>query len=94
MKHHNPVEEFEGLVESARALVSATSEAAEEKILEARARLEDVLDQGQARWRRVRTRAVKSARVTDHVIRSRPYQAIGLALGLGALLGLLLRRRD
>lgn len=35
----------------------------------------------------VRDTAVEKAKAADHVVRGNPYQAIGIALGVGALLG-------
>ena len=42
---------------------------------------------------RAEEKAVESAKMADKVVRDRPYQAIGIALGVGVLLGLFFRRR-
>ena len=39
-------------------------------------------------------RAIAGAKATDQVIRENPYKALGIALGVGAIIGYLLRRRD
>jgi ElaB/YqjD/DUF883 family membrane-anchored ribosome-binding protein len=53
------------------------------------------LDAAGETYARVKAKAVAGAQATDKAIRENPYQAIGLALGLGALLGFLLsRNRD
>ena len=56
--------------------------------------LATALDRGKATWVRVQDRAVEGAKVTDHAIRTHPYQALGVAFGVGAVLGLLLSRRN
>jgi ElaB/YqjD/DUF883 family membrane-anchored ribosome-binding protein len=37
---------------------------------------------------------MEGARATDEMVRSHPYQSIGIAFGIGALLGFLLTRRQ
>jgi ElaB/YqjD/DUF883 family membrane-anchored ribosome-binding protein len=39
-----------------------------------------------------RDRAVDCARATDRTIRDKPYQAIGIALALGVITGMLINR--
>ncbi len=86
--------DLESLAEDARALLAATADVAEEKVVEARERLATALDRGKATWVRVQDRAVEGAKATDHAIRTHPYQALGVAFGIGAVLGLLLSRRN
>ncbi|HTI71038.1 MAG TPA: hypothetical protein VMF06_13800 [Candidatus Limnocylindria bacterium] len=38
-------------------------------------------------------RAVRSAKATDRLIRDNPYAALGVAVGVGALVGFLISRR-
>jgi ElaB/YqjD/DUF883 family membrane-anchored ribosome-binding protein len=82
------------LAEDARALMTATAGVAGEEISEARKRLAAALENGKEIYGRVRDRAVEGAKATDHAVRENPYQAIGIALGVGALLGYLLARRS
>jgi ElaB/YqjD/DUF883 family membrane-anchored ribosome-binding protein len=42
---------------------------------------------------RVQEQTVQGARITDRAIREHPYETIGLAFGLGVLIGVLLGRR-
>lgn len=85
--------DFESLGEDAKNLVAATADVAEGKVVEARKRLTAALDRGREAWDSAREKAVDGAKATDEVIRGNPYQAIGCALGVGALLGFLLSRR-
>ena len=94
MKKNNEIQESAAnLAEDARELLAATANVAESKVVEARKRLAVALDRGKQAWGQVQDRAVAQARAADEVIRDHPYQSIGIAFGVGALLGLLLRRR-
>ncbi len=84
----------EHLMEDAEALLAATAHVAEEKVVEARQRLAAAIEKGRETWHTVREKAAAGARATDQVIRDNPYKALGIALGVGAIIGYLLRRRD
>lgn len=81
------------LAEDAKVLLAATTDATEEKIVAARARLAEALNLGRATWSRLQDRAVQGAKATDQAIRSHPYPAIGIAFGVGAILGMIAARR-
>jgi ElaB/YqjD/DUF883 family membrane-anchored ribosome-binding protein len=82
------------LVEDAQELLSATAHVAEEKVVEARKRLVAAMEKGKDAWRTVQSTAVKGAKATDHAIREHPYHSIGIAFGVGMLVGFLVRRRN
>jgi ElaB/YqjD/DUF883 family membrane-anchored ribosome-binding protein len=79
--------------QDAEALLAATAGIAGEKVEEARNRLAAALESGKEIYNRVREQAVEGAKVADQSIRKNPYQAIGIALGVGLLLGYLISRR-
>ena len=81
------------LVEDARALIAATADVAGEKVSEARKRLAAALDSAKEIAGRVRDKAVESAKAADEAVHEHPYQAIGIAFGVGALVGYLATRR-
>jgi ElaB/YqjD/DUF883 family membrane-anchored ribosome-binding protein len=81
------------LAEDARALMAATADVAGEKVGEARRRLAAALDSAKAIAGRVRDKAVEGAKAADEAVHEHPYQAIGIALGVGALIGYLVARR-
>jgi ElaB/YqjD/DUF883 family membrane-anchored ribosome-binding protein len=81
------------LAEDARALMSATVDVAGEKVGEARKRLAAALESAKEMAGRVRDKAVVGAKAADEAVREHPYQAIGIALGVGALIGFLVSRR-
>ena len=86
--------ELETLAEDAKALLAATGHLAEEQVVEARKRLSSALERGKETWERVHDGTVEGVKATDEAIREHPYQAIGVAFGVGALLGYLLTRRN
>jgi len=81
------------LAKEARALMAATADVAGEKVSEARKRLAAALESGKEIYGRVRDKAVEGAHAADEAVHEHPYQAIGIALGVGALIGYLLARR-
>ncbi len=81
-------------MEDAQALLAATAHVAEEKVIEARKRLTAAIEKGKETWNNVQEKAIAGARATDQVIRDNPYKALAVALGVGAIIGYLLRRRD
>ena len=85
--------DFGTLAEDARTLMAATADVAEEKVGEARKRLAAALETGKEFYVRARDQAVDGVKATDRVVREHPYQAIGIALGVGALIGFLAARR-
>jgi len=81
------------LAEDARALMAATADVAGEKVSEARKRLAAALENCKEIFGHVRDKAVDGAKATDQAVRENPYQAIGIAVGVGALIGYLVSRR-
>jgi ElaB/YqjD/DUF883 family membrane-anchored ribosome-binding protein len=81
------------LADDARALLTATSDVAGDKVGEARKRLAAALDSAKEIGGRVRDQAVAGAKVADQTVRENPYQAIAIAVGVGALMGYLMGRR-
>jgi ElaB/YqjD/DUF883 family membrane-anchored ribosome-binding protein len=85
--------EMDTLAEDARALMAATADVAGEKVGDARKRLAAALDRAKEIAGRARDKAVEGAKAADAAVRENPYQAIGVAFGVGALLGYLVMRR-
>ena len=81
------------LPEDARALMAATADVAGEKVAEARKRLAAALERGKEICGRVREKAVECSKATDEAVHEHPYQAIAIALGVGAIIGYVLARR-
>src|SRR5947209_16826345 len=85
--------ELDTLAEDARNLMNATADVTGEKVSEARKRLAAALESGKEIYGRVRDKAVEGAKAADQTVREHPYQAMGIALGVGALIGYLVARR-
>jgi ElaB/YqjD/DUF883 family membrane-anchored ribosome-binding protein len=85
------------VMNDAEALLRATSAQTGEKIQEVRARAEESLRQAKARLGSIEEEALRRARevadATDEYVRENPWQSVGIAAGVGLLLGLLLARR-
>lgn len=82
------------IMENVQSLLAATAHVAEEKVVQARKQLTAAIETGMETWHSVQDKAVAGAKVTDRVIRDNPYKALGIGLGVGAILGYLLRGRD
>ncbi len=81
------------LAEEARALLEATTDVAGDKIAEARKRLTTVLAQGKDAWEDLQENSVEKAKAADEAILENPYRTIGIAFGVGALVGFLFARK-
>jgi ElaB/YqjD/DUF883 family membrane-anchored ribosome-binding protein len=89
-----PSPETGRLADDAQTLLNATANIAEEKVVAARNRLTKALQNGKEFLGKAQEQVVAGAKATDKTIREHPYEAIGVAVGVGALLGFLLARRN
>ncbi len=91
------VQDLKTVMQDAEALLKATSTQTGERIQEVRARAEESLRQARARLTQVEEDALKQARevadATEEYVRENPWQSVGIAAGVGLLLGLLISRR-
>jgi ElaB/YqjD/DUF883 family membrane-anchored ribosome-binding protein len=81
------------LADDARALMAATADVTGEKVNDARKRLAAALERTKKIYGRVREKAVEGAKAADVAVHEHPYQVIGIAFGVGMLLGYLVSRR-
>ena len=91
---HSAKSNLEEIVDDTRALLAATAHATEDTVVEARNRLKSALDATTNTCVRVKDRALATAKATDKAIRQKPYHAMGIAFGVGALLGFFWSRRN
>jgi len=93
-KHRNAIMKDLGTVmEDAEALIAATADVAGDKVLEARKRLASSLEMGKEAFEQVRERAFDQVEALEEKVRANPIAAIGIALGVGAFIGMLLLGR-
>ncbi len=91
------VADLKNVVNDAEALLKATSSQTGDRIQEVRARAEASLRQARTRLNELEEQALRTARemadATEGYVRDNPWQSVGVAAGVGLLLGLLLGRR-
>jgi ElaB/YqjD/DUF883 family membrane-anchored ribosome-binding protein len=91
------VQDMRLVIADAEDLLRATANQAGEKIAVARERIQESLQQAKVKLAEteamVSERARQAARYTDDYVHENPWNAIGIAAGIGLLLGLLMSRR-
>ena len=85
-------DEVSSLADDARAVMAATAAVAGEKVSQARKRLAAALENGKQIYGWVRDKTVQKARVANEQVHEHPYQAMGIAFGVGMLVGILAAR--
>ena len=91
------VTDLKVLSRDAEAMLHATAGQAGEKIAELRTKLAEALKSAKDTCHRLEDRAIEGvkegAKVADKAIREHPYESVGVAFGLGLLIGVLVGRR-
>jgi ElaB/YqjD/DUF883 family membrane-anchored ribosome-binding protein len=87
------VQDFKVVMHDAESLLKASAGELGERAREARARLTASLQSAKGNLYKVEEKALAGARATDRVIRDHPYQSLGIAFGVGLLIGVLVTRR-
>ena len=59
---------------------------------EVRAKLEAAIEKAKDACERLEEKTVAAAKATDKAVREHPYQAVGIAFGVGILIGVLVAR--
>jgi len=89
--------DLKALVSDSEDLLRATAGDLSDKAREARARVAKGLERAKDSLAELQTQGMQSAKAAmqraDTTIRQYPYESIGLALGVGLILGSLLRRK-
>jgi|SRR4051794_63213 len=95
MEGQKLAQDFKSVTQDAENFVRETGSGLSEKAREARARLTASLASAREGLSKLNAKAIEGAKATDRVIRSNPYQSIGVAFGVGILIGVLVtRNRD
>jgi ElaB/YqjD/DUF883 family membrane-anchored ribosome-binding protein len=91
------IDDLTAVIRDAESLLRATAAQTGEKVQEIRARAEESVRQAKARLATIEDQALERARLlagdADEYVRGNPWQAVGIAAGVGLMLGLLVSRR-
>jgi ElaB/YqjD/DUF883 family membrane-anchored ribosome-binding protein len=74
--------------------MEATAGIAGEKVSEARNRLAAAIEYSKKALIHAKDKAIEGAKATDQAVHKHPYMAIGIAAGIGALVGFLIARKS
>jgi ElaB/YqjD/DUF883 family membrane-anchored ribosome-binding protein len=80
------------VAQDAEDLIRATAGEVNEKTKQARARLTQTLEKAKETAQELQGKVAEKAKVADEVIREHPYESMGVAFGLGLLLGVIVNR--
>ncbi len=85
------------VIEDAEELLKLTAGQAGEKVNEMRTRIQDRLHRAKAELAHLQSAAVdqakQAARATDDFVHDQPWTSVGIAAGIGVLVGMLIARR-
>ncbi|MFA7350329.1 MAG: DUF883 family protein [Methylotenera sp.] len=91
------INEFKAVITDAEALLKATANTSGEKIAEVRSKAEKSLSIAKAKLADAQdemlAKTKAAAKVTDVYVHENPWRSIGLAAGVGVVIGLLIGRR-
>ncbi|MEO6006285.1 MAG: hypothetical protein ABIZ04_23800 [Opitutus sp.] len=82
------------MAEAEAMLEGPVADRAADKLGDLRARFENLQSKAADVYGDARKRVVAGAKATDETIRSHPYESLAIALGIGVLLGALIRRNN
>ena len=87
------VTDLKRIVTDSELLLHDSKDVAGEKAREMRERLSEAMESAKRACHRLEEKAVEGAKAADRTIRDHPYQSIGVAFGLGLLIGVLVTRK-
>lgn len=87
------LQDLKTVVQDGEELLRAGAADLGERGAAVRERLAAALDVARDTKEKLQARASEGAKATDKLIRANPYQAVGIAFGVGMLLGVLVNRR-
>lgn len=87
------VSDLKRVVRDSEELLQATAGAVGDKAQEVRERLGEALESARRSCRGLEEKAIEGAQAADRTIREYPYQSMGIAFGVGLLLGVLVTRK-
>jgi ElaB/YqjD/DUF883 family membrane-anchored ribosome-binding protein len=91
------LDDLHTVIRDAEGLLKATATQTGEKVQEFRVRAEESVRQAKARLAAVEEEALQRAKAlagdADEYVKGNPWQSVGIAAGIGLVLGLLISRR-
>jgi len=91
------IDDLTAVIKDAESLLRVTAAQTGDKVEEIRARAEETVRNAKARLGEVEEQALERAREfagdADEYVRGNPWQAVGIAAGIGILIGMLMSRR-
>jgi ElaB/YqjD/DUF883 family membrane-anchored ribosome-binding protein len=87
------LEDLKAVVADGEALLEAGAEDLSERGRAARERLAAALEAAKETQHKLQERAVEGAKAADRMVREYPYQSMGIAFGVGMLIGVLVNRK-
>jgi ElaB/YqjD/DUF883 family membrane-anchored ribosome-binding protein len=86
------VSDLKRVVHDSQDLLHSSMEVAGDRARLMRQRLASALESAKETGRKLEEKAAAGAKATDKLIRENPYQSIGIAFGIGLLIGVLATR--
>lgn len=86
-------DDLKTLVHDTESLIRATAGDMSDKAKEARTRLQGALAKAKETCHLLEEKTIAAAKATDRTIRAHPYESIGIAFGVGLLIGVLVSRK-
>lgn len=86
------MEDLRALVRDGEELLKAGASELGDKGEDLRHQLQATIDRARNAYQRLEDKTIATAKAADKTIRDHPYQAIGIALGAGLLIGVLAMR--
>jgi Uncharacterized conserved protein len=90
--HESTIDEIKALLAEAENVIASSGDAASEEIASLKERLRSALDRSRDVAQKGMQMAKERAAQADEAIQTHPYVAIGIAAGVGLLVGALLSR--
>jgi ElaB/YqjD/DUF883 family membrane-anchored ribosome-binding protein len=87
------ITDLKRIVRDSEELLHTTKDAAGDKLQEIRERLTDTLGTAKRTCIHLEKKALDGAKAADKTIRNHPYQSVGVALGVGLLIGVFVARK-
>ncbi len=80
-------------MQDSEELLNATKDAVGDEARNVRHRLTETLETAKRTCRRLEEKGIETAKAADKTIREHPYESIGVAFGIGLLIGVLVTRK-